>query len=68
HLHLKNQKSLINPLPSGARSFAGAEKRSGNEKPAENTCCIVKGFEAEWAFFCPSKPYMPFSSVANVIL
>ena len=27
-------------------SFAGAEKRSGNEKPAGNTLCIDKGFEA----------------------
>ena len=30
---------------------------SGNEKPAGNTLCIGKGFEAAWAFFCPSKPY-----------
>ena len=37
-------------------SFAGAEKRSGNEKPAGNTLCIAKGFEAAWAFFCPAKP------------
>jgi len=37
-------------------SFAGAEMRSGNEKPAGNTLCIGKGFEAAWALFCPSKP------------
>ena len=30
--------------------------RSGNEKPAGNTLCIAKGFEAAWAFFCPAKP------------
>ena len=37
-------------------SFAGAEMRSGNEKPAGNTLCIAKGFEAAWAYFCPAKP------------
>jgi len=42
-------------------SFAGAEKRSGNEKPAGNTLCIAKGFEAAWAFFCPSKPCVSLS-------
>ena len=35
--------------------------RSGNEKPAGNTLCIGKGFEAAWAFFCPSKPYVSLS-------
>ena len=35
--------------------------RSGNEKPAGNTWCIGKGFEAAWAFFCPSKPYVSLS-------
>ena len=42
-------------------SFSGAEKRSGNEKPAGNTLCIGKGFEAAWAFFCPSKPCVSLS-------
>ncbi len=36
--------------------------RSGNEKPAGNTLCIVKGFEAAWAFFCPAKPCLPLST------
>ena len=35
--------------------------RSGNEKPAGNTLCIGKGFEAAWAFFCPSKPCVSLS-------
>ena len=42
-------------------SFAGAEMRSSNEKPAGNTLCIGKGFEAAWAFFCPSKPCVSLS-------
>ena len=36
--------------------------RSGNEKPAGNTLCIDKGFEAAWAFFCPSKPCVLLST------
>ena len=28
--------------------------RSGNEKSAGNTLCIANGFEAAWAYFCPS--------------
>ncbi len=27
-------------------SFAGAEMLAGKEKPAENTLCILKGFDA----------------------
>ena len=30
-----------------------------DEKAAENTCCIVKGFEEVWTHFCPSKPCLP---------
>ena len=47
-------------------SFAGAEMRSGNEKPAGNTLCIVKGFEAAWAFFCPAKPCVSLSTDGKV--
>ena len=36
--------------------------RSGNEKPAGNTLCIVKGFEVAWAFFCPAKPCVSLST------
>jgi len=46
-------------------SFAGAEKRSCNEKPAGNTLCIAKGFEEAWAFFCPSKPCVALSIEGN---
>ena len=35
--------------------------RSGNEKPAGNTLCIGKDFEAAWAYFCPSKPCVSLS-------
>ena len=33
-----------------------------DEKAAENTCCIVKGFEEVWTHFCPSKPCLPLST------
>ena len=36
-----------------------------DEKAAENTCCIVKGFEEVWAHFCPPKPYLPLSTDTN---
>ena len=39
--------------------------RSGNEKSAGNTLCIGKGFEAAWAFFCPSKPCVSLSIDGN---
>ena len=42
-------------------SFAGAEMRSDKKRPAENTCRIVKGLDAVWAHFCPSKPCLPLS-------
>jgi len=51
-----HQLTRAHTLSEVRSSFAGAEKRSGNEKPAGNTLCIGKGFEAAWAFFCPSKP------------
>ena len=42
-------------------SFAGAEMCPDKKRPTENTCCIVKGLDAVWAHFCPSKPYLPLS-------
>ena len=44
-----------------------------DEKAAENTCCIVKGFEEVWAHFCPPKPCFPLStdtmiSYAQIVL
>ena len=33
---------------------------------AGNTLCIGKGFEAAWAFFCPSKPCVSLSIDGNV--
>ena len=41
--------------------------RSGNEKPAGNTLCIGKGFEAAWAFFCPSKPCVSLSIEGTIL-
>ncbi len=31
------------------------------KRPAENTCRIVKGLDAVWAHFCPSKPCLLLS-------
>ena len=47
-------------------SFAGAEMRSDKKRPAENTCRIVKGLDAVWAHFCPSKPCLPLSIDGSV--
>ena len=60
-LRLKNQKSLENTSLAGAEQFAGAEMCPDKKKPTENTCCIVKGLDAVWAHFCPSKPCLPLS-------
>ena len=42
-------------------SFAGAEMCPDKKRPAENTCRIVKGLDAVWAHFCPTKPCLPLS-------
>ena len=47
-------------------SFAGAEMRPDKKRPAENTCRIVKGLDAVWAHFCPSKPCLPLSIDGSV--
>ena len=47
-------------------SFAGAEMCPDKKRPAENTCHIVKGLDAVWAHFCPSKPCLPLSSDGSV--
>ena len=33
--------------------------RTDEERPEENTCRIVKGLDAVWAYFCPSKLCLP---------
>ena len=40
--------------------------RSDKKRPAENTCRIVKGLDAVWAHFCPSKPCLPLSIDGSV--
>ena len=37
------------------------------KRPAENTCRIVKGLDAVWAHFCPSKPCLPLSIDGTLI-
>ena len=49
-------------------SFAGAEMCPDKKRPAENTCRIVKGLDAVWAHFCPSKPCLPLSIDGKVII
>ena len=61
-LCLKNQKSPKIHRWRVRSSFAGAEMCPEKKRPTENTCCIVKGLDAVWAHFCPSKPYLPLSS------
>ena len=47
-------------------SFVGAEMCPDKKRPAENTCRIVKGLDAVWAHFCPSKPCLPLSIDGSV--
>ena len=47
-------------------SFAGAEMRTDKERPEENTCRIVKGLDAVWAYFCPSKPCLSLSTDGTI--
>ena len=35
------------------------------EKSAENTLCILKGFDAVWGHFRPAEPRVPLSIDAN---
>ena len=65
-LRLKKQKSLENTSLAGVNSFVGAEMCPDKKRPAENTCRIVKGLDAVWAHFCPSKPCLPLSIDGSV--
>ena len=42
-------------------SSAGAEMLADKEKSAENTLCILKGFDAVWGHFRPAEPRVPLS-------
>ena len=64
-LRLKKQKSLENPLLTGAPQFCRTEMCPDKKRPAENTCRIVKGLDVVWAHFCPSKPCLPLSIDGN---
>ena len=44
------------------------QMRTDKERPEENTCCIVKGLDAVWAYFCPSKPCLPLLTDGTVVL
>ena len=47
-------------------SSAGAEMLADKEKAAENTLCILKGFDAVCGNFRPAEPRVPLSIDANV--
>ena len=40
--------------------------RPDKEGLAENTYRVVKGLDAVWAHFCPSKPGLPLSSDGKI--
>ena len=40
--------------------------RTDKERPEENTCRIVKGLDAVWAYFCPSKPCLSLSTDGTI--
>ena len=42
--------------------------RTDEDRPEENTCRIVKGIDAVWAYFCPSKPCLPLLTDGTVVL
>ena len=37
------------------------------EKTAENTLCILKGFDAVWGHFRPAEPRVPLSIDASLL-
>lgn len=57
HLHLKKHSKTHRWQV--LCSFVGAEIRSAKENPLDHTCRMVKGIDAVWANFCPSKPRLP---------
>ena len=60
-LRLKSQKSLENTSLAGAKQFCRSRNVSRQGKTRREYCRIVKGLDAVWAHFCPSKPCLPLS-------
>ena len=54
-----SQKTLENPSLAGALQFCRSRNSFSQGKPLDHTCRMVKGLDAVWANFCPSKPRLP---------
>ena len=54
-----SQKTLENPSLAGALQFCRSRNSFSQGKPLDHTCRMVKGLDAVWAYFCPSKPRSP---------
>ena len=60
-LRLKNQKSLVNSSLAGALQFCRSRNVPRQGKTCRGYCRILKGLDAVWGHFCPSKPWLPLS-------
>ncbi len=58
-LHLKSQKSLVNSSLAGALQFCRSRNVLRQGKTRREYCRILKGLDAVWGHFCPSKPCLP---------
>ena len=60
-LRLKSQKSLVNSSLAGALQFCRSRNVPRQGKTRREYCRILKGLDAVWGHFCPSKPCLPLS-------
>ena len=60
-LRLKSQKSLVNSSLAGALQFCRSRNVTRQGKTRREYCRILKGLDAVWGHFCPSKPCLPLS-------
>ena len=58
-LRLKSQKSLVNSSLAGALQFCRSRNVPRQGKARREYCRILKGLDAVWGHFCPSKPCLP---------
>ena len=58
-LRLKSQKSLVNSSLAGALQFCRSRNVTRQGKTRREYCRILKGLDAVWGHFCPSKPCLP---------
>ena len=65
-LRLKSQKSLVNSSLAGALQFCRSRNVPRQGKTRREYCRIVKGLDAVWGHFCPSKPCLPLLIDGNI--